>query len=90
MKKDNEKNPNKILKIILNVILILILLVLIGITALYIYKNQKTKNSDENTLEYTELINEIVNKNVEKIENKKELSTEDLIKKGLLVLGKDL
>ena len=68
MKKDNEKNPNKILKIILNVILILILLVLIGITALYIYKNQKTKNSDENTLAYTELINEIVNKNVEKIE----------------------
>ena len=68
MKKDNEKNPNKILKIILNVILILILLVLIGLTALYIYKNQKTKNSDENTLAYTELINEIVNKNVEKIE----------------------
>ena len=68
MKKDNEKNPNKILKIILNVILILILLVLIGLTVLYIYINQKTKNSDENTLAYTELINEIVNKNVEKIE----------------------
>lgn len=31
-----------------------------------------------------------IEKAFEKIENKKELSTEDLIKKGLLVLGKDL
>ena len=68
MKKDNEKNPKKILRMILNIILTLILLALIAMLALYIYNSEKTKNNDENTLAYTELINEIVNKNVEKIE----------------------
>ena len=68
MKKDNEKNPKKFLKTLLNIILILVLLILIAMTVLYIYNNEKTKNKEENTLSYTELINEIVNKNVEKIE----------------------
>ena len=34
----------------------------------YLYNNRKNENNEENTLAYTELINEIVNKNVEKIE----------------------
>ena len=68
MKKDNEKNPKKLLKMLLNIISILILLILIAMTVWYIYKTEKSKDKDENTLSYTELINEIVNKNVEKIE----------------------
>ena len=68
MKKDNGKNSNKKLKLVLNIILILILLGLTIFMLVYLYNNRKTENEDENTLAYTELINEIVNKNVEKIE----------------------
>ena len=68
MKKDDEKNSKKLLKMLLNLILILVLLILIGMTIWYIYKIETSKDKGENTLSYTELINEIVNKNVEKIE----------------------
>ena len=68
MKKDNDKNSNKKLKIVLNIISILILLGLMIFMLVYLYNNRKNENEDENTLAYTELINEIVNKNVEKIE----------------------
>ena len=68
MKKDNEKKPKKLLKVLLNLILIIVLLILIAMTAWYIYKTETSKDKEKNTLSYTQLINEIVNKNVEKIE----------------------
>ncbi len=69
MKKDDDKNKkNKMLKTLLNIITTLILLILIAITVFIIYKTQQDKNSEENKLTYTQLLNEIQNGNVEKIE----------------------
>jgi cell division protease FtsH len=68
MKKDDEKNPKKILRMLLDILLIAIMLVLIFGMGLYIYKTQNEKNSEENTLAYTDLIKEIQEGNVEKIE----------------------
>ena len=68
MKKDNEKNPNKALRIILDIILTIISIIVIIVTAYFIYKYQSTNNSEENKLSYTDLLNEIQNGNVEKIE----------------------
>lgn len=65
MDKDKMK---KILKYLINVILTLIILLAFAITAYCIYSSQKEKNSEENKLTYTQLINEIKNGNVEKIE----------------------
>ena len=67
MKKDNDKNKKKI-KTLLNVMYTLILLILIGVMIFIIYKIQKEGNSEENKLTYTQLLNEIQNGNVEKIE----------------------
>ena len=69
MKKDNDKNKNKKkIKTLLNVMYTLILLILIGVMIFIIYKIQKEGNSEENKLTYTQLLNEIKNGNVEKIE----------------------
>ena len=69
MKKDNDKNKNKKkIKTLLNVMYTLILLILIGVMIFIIYKIQKEGNSEENKLTYTQLLNEIQNGNVEKIE----------------------
>ena len=69
MKKDNDKNKNKKkIKTLLNVMYRLILLILIGVMIFIIYKIQKEVNSEENKLTYTQLLNEIQNGNVEKIE----------------------
>ena len=65
MDKDKSK---KILKILLNVVLTLVILLLVAITVYFVYKNNEEKNSEENTLTYTELVKEIKNGNVEKIE----------------------
>lgn len=65
MDKDKSK---KMLKILLNVILILVILLLVAITVYFVYKNNEGKNSEENTLTYTELVKEIKNGNIEKIE----------------------
>ena len=69
MKKDNDKNKNKKkIKTLLNIMYTLILLILIGVMIFIIYKIQKEGNSEENKLTYTQLLNEIQNGNVEKIE----------------------
>ena len=65
MDKDKMK---KILKIVLNVIIIAAILLATATAIYFIYTTQKEKNSEENILSYTELINEINNNNVEKIE----------------------
>ena len=65
MDKDKSK---KMLKILLNVMLTLIILLLVAITVYFVYKNNGEKNSEENTLTYTELVKEIKDGNVEKIE----------------------
>ena len=64
MDKDKSK---KILKILLNTIIILLILLGISISIYFIYKNQG-ENSEENTLTYTDLVNEIKAGTVEKIE----------------------
>ena len=58
----------KILKIALNILVITAILLATAVAIYFIYKTQKEKNSEENILSYTELINEINNDNVEKIE----------------------
>ena len=64
---DKEKNK-KILNTLLNVGLTLLIIALTAVAIFFIYKNQKEKNSEENKLAYTDLVNEINNGNVEKIE----------------------
>ena len=64
----DEDKKKKILTILLNVLLTLLIIVLAVVLIFFIYKNQKEKNSEENTLSYAELINEIKSGNVEKIE----------------------
>ena len=65
MDKDKMK---KILKILLNVAIICVILLATATAIYFIYKSNKEKNSEENILSYTELINEINNDNVEKLE----------------------
>ena len=65
MDKDKKK---KILNILLNTFLILLIIALTAVAIFFIYKNQKENNSEENVLTYTELLNEINNGTVEKIE----------------------
>ena len=65
MDKDKSK---KILRTLLNVALILVILLLAALIVYFIYKNNGENNSKENTLTYTELVKEIKDGNVEKIE----------------------
>ena len=65
MDKDKMK---KILKILLNIGVIIAILLVTAIAIYFIYTSNKEKNSEENILSYTELINEINNDNVEKLE----------------------
>ena len=65
MDKDKKK---KIVKTLLNMFLTLLIIVLTAALIFLIYTNQKENNSEENVLTYTELLNEINNGNVEKIE----------------------
>ena len=65
MDKDKKK---KILTMVLNIVLTLVIIGLTALAIFFIYKNQKDNNSEEKTLTYTELVNEIKNGNVEKIE----------------------
>ena len=67
MKKDNNKKPKKS-RIIIDILLSIMLVILIVLTALFIFKQQKEKNSEENVLAYTDLVKEIQAGNVEKIE----------------------
>lgn len=64
MDKDKSK---KLLKILLNAIIILLILLVTSIAIYFIYKNEGA-NSEENTLTYTDLVNEIKAGTVEKIE----------------------
>ena len=68
MKKDNNKKPNKISRIIIDILLAIVLVVLIVLTAMFIYKTQSEKKSEDNILVYTDLVKEIQAGNVEKIE----------------------
>ena len=64
MDKDKSK---KLLKSLLNAIIILLILLVTSIAIYFIYKNEGA-NSEENTLTYTDLVNEIKAGTVEKIE----------------------
>ena len=64
---DKEKQPKKFLKVLLNIILVISIILCVSIIALTIYKKQNSKE-DQNVLSYTQLVNEINNGNVEKIE----------------------
>ena len=88
MNRDNEKNKKKILQYILTFILTIILLALIVLTCWLLYKDMNKSEVDDNVLSYTELVKEIKNGNVEKIEMtvgsqvlkvtlKKEVTTEE-------------
>ena len=68
MNRDNDKNKKKILQYILTFILTIILLALIVLTCWLLYKDMNKSEVDDNVLSYTELIKEIKNGNVEKIE----------------------
>ena len=68
MKKDNEKNPNKALQNLINLVFSIIVVILLGLTIFLIYKEQIKNNSEENKLAYTDLVKEIEAGNVEKIE----------------------
>ena len=65
--KDNDKKKN-ILNMVVNVIVIALLIALIAGVIFFIYKNNQEKNSEENKLSYTQLIDEVNKGNVEKIE----------------------
>ena len=65
MDKDKKK---KILRIVLDVLIIALIIAATAVAIFFIYKNNKEKNSEENTLSYTQLVNEVNNGNVEKLE----------------------
>ena len=67
MNKDKDKN-NKIFNKILTFLSILLIIALTALIILFIYKSNKENNSEENVLTYSELLNEINNDSVEKIE----------------------
>ena len=64
---DKEKKK-KILTILLNVLLTALIIALAVVSIFLIYKSYKEKDSEENTLSYTQLIDEVNKGNVEKIE----------------------
>ena len=68
MGNNNNQKPDKSLKTFLEIILTIVLLLLIIAIIVFMYNEQKNKNSEENILAYTDLITEISNGNVEKIE----------------------
>ena len=63
----DKGKSKKLLKILLNAIIILLILLVTSIAIYFIYKNEGA-NSEENTLTYTDLVNEIKAGTVEKIE----------------------
>ena len=67
MDKEKDK-PKKIWKTLINIILTLLIIALLVLTIYFLYKSQKEKNSEENTLSYTELVKQVNDGNVEKIE----------------------
>ena len=67
MNKDKDKN-NKIFNKILTFLSILLIIALTALIILFMYKSNKESNSEENVLTYSELLNEINNDSVEKIE----------------------
>ena len=69
MKEDKKKEENKKLDIIKLVILTILLIALIVVSIVLIVKRQTNDDEqDDKVLAYTELVKEIQNKNVEKIE----------------------
>lgn len=70
MNKDdkNKKNSKKILRITLEIALTLILVGAIILIGVFVYKNKKDSNPEDNTLAYTDLVKEISAGNVEEIE----------------------
>ena len=69
MKEDKKKEENKKLDIIKLVILTILLIALIVVSIVLIVKRQTNDDEqDDKVLSYTELVKEIQNKNVEKIE----------------------
>ena len=68
MSKDNKKDKKKTTQYILTIALTILLLALIFLASWILYKNKDKKDSNENILAYTELVKEIQNRNVEKIE----------------------
>ena len=68
MDKEKEPKNNKKFKIIINILVSIILICAIIATLFFIKQMEDKKNSAENTLAYTELVNEIKNGNIEKIE----------------------
>ena len=68
MNKEKEQKNNKKFKIIINILVSIILICAIIATLFFIKQMEDKKNSAENTLAYTELVNEIKNGNIEKIE----------------------
>ena len=68
MGKDNKKDKSKVLKLILTIVAVLVLIAITAVVVYFIYNNQKEKNSEENILPYTDLVKEVNNGNVEKIE----------------------
>ena len=67
MNKDKDKN-NKIFNKILTFLSILLIIALTALIILFMYKSNKESSSEENVLTYSELLNEINNDSVEKIE----------------------
>ena len=67
MNKDKDKNI-KIFNKILTFLSILLIIALTALIILFMYKSNKESNSEENVLTYSELLNEINNDSVEKIE----------------------
>ena len=67
MDKDKDKKK-KILRIVLDVAIIALIIAVTAVIIFFMYKNNQEKNSEENTLSYTQLIDEVNKGNVEKIE----------------------
>ena len=68
MKNDNEKKPNKALRILFNIVSTIIIVALASLTVFLVYKDQEKKNSEEYKIAYTYLVKEIEEGKVEKIE----------------------
>ena len=64
---DKDKNK-KILRLVLDVLIIALIIAATAVAIFFIYKNNQDKNSEENILSYTQLIDEVNKGNVEKIE----------------------
>ena len=68
MKNDNEKKPNKALRILFNIVSTIIIVALASLTVFLVYKDQEKKNSEEYKIAYTDLVKQIEEGKVEKIE----------------------